>query len=145
MYYTLIAYKADSEDVCRGCSMDRFSSDFEIYTNISKDRLVDHIVRLETQELSQGEDDWEIFILFPSNVDPEEPFVELEWPQILYASQLNEALSEIHTEAVEKIAAVEAARKKTTEEAVQAKQKKRKEDEETTARATYKQLKERFE
>jgi hypothetical protein len=47
--YTLIAYKPDSADYCRGCHMASYSSDLIIYNSLDVNKIIDKMVELNSR------------------------------------------------------------------------------------------------
>jgi hypothetical protein len=61
-FYRLIAYKASSEDYCRGCLMASYSSDL-IDLILTQEELVDRIAKLQTEPRGNGESNYEFIVL----------------------------------------------------------------------------------
>jgi|SaaInlStandDraft_4_1057021.scaffolds.fasta_scaffold49648_2 hypothetical protein len=64
MNTTLIAYKPNSTDHCKGCLMESYDSDFEIHHPETLEEAADIQARLETMELGYNEEGYEITLLF---------------------------------------------------------------------------------
>jgi hypothetical protein len=65
MNYTLIAYKANSADYCRGCAMERFDSEHVILQTEEREELLNKWSDLLCQNMNRqrGEDTFDITIL----------------------------------------------------------------------------------
>ncbi len=65
MLYTLIAYKSNSSDYCRGCLMASYGSDFELWTGTEVEALADRWASLldRNRNRERGEDGFEITLL----------------------------------------------------------------------------------
>jgi hypothetical protein len=64
--FTLIAYKRDGVDTCRGCVMDSWGADFILETHFSKESLAERWAGLEWKnkhEHDRREPDYEFDIL----------------------------------------------------------------------------------
>lgn len=63
--YSLIAYKSNSVDTCRGCVMDRFDSDFELQTTTEESELVARWAQLlkRNRDRTRGEGGFDITLL----------------------------------------------------------------------------------
>jgi hypothetical protein len=61
--YTLIGYKPDSEDICRGCVMGRFGSDFIYEQGLSEGHAADLIAEIQSRKRSVGEAPWDLYLL----------------------------------------------------------------------------------
>jgi len=61
--YTLIAYKSDNTDYCRGCEMDRWSSDFQLFCTDDLDELAREYFRIKQIKIEQREAEYEITFL----------------------------------------------------------------------------------
>ena len=62
----VISYKKDYSTSCRGCVMDRYSSDFKIYHFITEDEAIEHCASLDAQtrfDQDSGEDAWEHYFV----------------------------------------------------------------------------------
>lgn len=69
MLYTLIAYKENSSDYCRGCLMDSYSSDFEAWTGAEAEELAERWAKLRdrNRNMRHGESGFD-FLLFIDGV-----------------------------------------------------------------------------
>lgn len=69
--YTLIAYKEDSTDYCRGCEMDRYGSAHEMYYGSDREVIADRYAQLldKNNNLKHGESGYEI-TLFIDGIPP---------------------------------------------------------------------------
>ena len=57
MNFTLIAYKKDLTTTCRGCEMERYHSDFRIFTDLTKEELIKEWSRImHENEVFEGGD-----------------------------------------------------------------------------------------
>lgn len=61
--FTLIAYKPDSDDYCRGCHMASYSSDCIVRMNLTPVELVQEWAKLQTLETGTGEAGYDILVL----------------------------------------------------------------------------------
>lgn len=61
--YTLIAYKRDSSDSCRGCHMASYESDHVAMVNLDRDRLIQEWGILKAREYKINESSFDISIL----------------------------------------------------------------------------------
>lgn len=64
MKYTLIAYKPDSDDYCRGCHMASYKSGHVVHYNMDHAELLKQLIKIEKEnlELQINETGWEITI-----------------------------------------------------------------------------------
>jgi hypothetical protein len=69
MLYTLIAYKENSVDTCRGCVMDAYGSAFEAWSGTEAERLAEHwaMLRERNRTMGRGESGY-AFLLFIDGV-----------------------------------------------------------------------------
>lgn len=65
MLYTLVAYKSNSSDYCRGCLMASYGSDFELWTGTELETLADRWASLldRNRKMERGEDGFEVTLL----------------------------------------------------------------------------------
>jgi hypothetical protein len=82
--FTVIAYKPDSEDYCRGCLMSSYPSDMEFICSDNKDEVVEFLAEYKKHNafLDSGEDGYEFTYLYNGSVATEteendDPFTEI--------------------------------------------------------------------
>lgn len=77
---TLLAYKSDSVDICRGCVMARYSPDFKYIGSANKELITSFLadILFANKHLDHGESGYEITFLFNGEEFPEEPGFETE-------------------------------------------------------------------
>ena len=63
--YSLIAYKHNNVDTCRGCVMDRFDSDFELRTTVNETELIEAWATLlkRNRDRERGDASYELTLL----------------------------------------------------------------------------------
>ena len=59
MNFLVVSYKPNSDDYCRGCHMASYSSAFEQNIYKTEDEVVEHIAKLDAEELDCGEEGYE--------------------------------------------------------------------------------------
>jgi hypothetical protein len=66
MIITILAYKSDSVDVCRGCVVARYSSDFKWKASMNREEIHEFLADLmfANKHLDTGESGYEITFLF---------------------------------------------------------------------------------
>lgn len=66
MIITILAYKSDSTDVCRGCTMAHYSSDFKWKSSMDRGEIEEFLAGLmfDNKHLDTGESGYEITFLF---------------------------------------------------------------------------------
>jgi hypothetical protein len=66
MIITILAYKSDSDDYCRGCVMARYSSDFQWKSSMDRGEIEEFLAGLmfANKHLDHGEAGYEITFLF---------------------------------------------------------------------------------
>jgi hypothetical protein len=71
MNYTIVAYKPNGEDTCRGCVMSTYNSDFFLETFTDPIKAAEKFIELENDpKIDKYEPDWEeIIILFNGKDD----------------------------------------------------------------------------
>ena len=69
-FFSLIAYKPNSDDFCRGCLMASYSSEFECLSNISQAELVDNLSDFMVKNASKrcGEADFKFTVFNDSGI-----------------------------------------------------------------------------
>lgn len=77
MIYTLIAYKENSVDTCRGCVMDTFNSDFAAWSGSDADLLAERWATLHARNeaMERGESGYS-FLLFIDGIPA--PYCDVE-------------------------------------------------------------------
>lgn len=80
MVVTILAYKSESEDVCRGCVVARYSADFKWIGSADRTLTTSFLadIILANKQLDHGESAYEITFLFNGEEFPEEPGFETE-------------------------------------------------------------------
>ena len=63
MNYTLILYRPDGCTVCRGCEMERWSSDLSLVTDLTESNMITTIVSAFTTPSSGGNDEAHVFTI----------------------------------------------------------------------------------
>lgn len=112
MYFTLIAYKPNSEDTCRGCLMASYSSDFILEHNLEVDALINRLAEIITYDCRPGEEGYETHYLpLPelSEIDYIEDQVADKVKQILAQRKIDKETAKLKKEEAER-------QKKTQEE-----------------------------
>lgn len=61
--YTVIAYKDESTDYCRGCVMNRYGPDLKIFISNNIEEIVEKVADYTAKELGINEDDYYYTIL----------------------------------------------------------------------------------
>jgi len=66
MTITILAYKSDSVDVCRGCVMAHYSSDFKWKSSMDRGEIEEFLAGLmfDNKHLDTGESEYDITFLF---------------------------------------------------------------------------------
>ncbi len=66
MIVTILAYKSDSTDICRGCVMTRYSSDFKFIASMDKKIVTEFLAGMlfDNMHLDTGEDGYKFTWLF---------------------------------------------------------------------------------
>jgi hypothetical protein len=62
--YTIIGYRPDGSNSCRGCVMDRWGSEFNMEHTTDRDTAIQHIAELAYANIDTETDEWEINLLF---------------------------------------------------------------------------------
>lgn len=63
MLFTLIAHKPESCDYVRGCLMANYSGDLQVYINLTREELIEKLVKYRSVELGFNESGYDIEIL----------------------------------------------------------------------------------
>lgn len=64
MNYTIVAYRPDGSNSCRGCVTDSWSSDFELRHTTDRREVVKDMAEFLYRNIDSDTDDWEITLLF---------------------------------------------------------------------------------
>lgn len=75
---TVMAYKSDSDDYCRGCHMASYSSDFKWLSNASKEETIEFIASVLSYVTDRGECSYEVTVLIDGEEYPEEDSLKEE-------------------------------------------------------------------
>ncbi len=62
----VIAYKKDYSTSCRGCTMERYGSDFQMRHFVNEDEAIEWLIGIDSQtrfEQDQGKDAWDFYII----------------------------------------------------------------------------------
>jgi len=105
VFFTLIAYRPDGADYCRGCLMEQSSSEFSLSTADSADAIAQNWARLRF-DAPQGREygDTEYTLLL--NGRPEDEDYALEHPDMMASGELRK---EVHRLTEQHLAALHAA------------------------------------
>jgi hypothetical protein len=73
MIITILAYKSDSEDVCRGCHMASYSSDFQFRSSMDRTEVAEFLAGLmfANKHLDTNEGGYEFTWLFNGEENPD--------------------------------------------------------------------------
>ncbi len=71
--YTLVAYKPNSIDTCRGCTMAEYDSDEKFARGLSRVEAVQTVAELIATESRQGEARWQVRLFAEAPVDWDVP------------------------------------------------------------------------
>ena len=135
MVVTILAYKSDSQDVCRGCVVARFSSDFKWKASADRNEMATFLAEIlfENKHCDIGESAYEITILFNGEEFPEEPGFETEELRIKMTQEA-EVIAQAKLVEEQRLKAAQAA--ETNRKATEAKEKQEREQL-VTLRAKY--------
>ncbi len=68
--YTVVAYKPDSSDTCRGCLMASYPSDCRLFVGVNRHQLIEHWAQIKAHVLDQGEVEYCVTVLSSFNGAP---------------------------------------------------------------------------
>jgi hypothetical protein len=73
MIFTILAYKPDTQDVCRGCVVARYSSDFKWKSSMDKAVMAEFLAEIQfaDKHCEHGESSYEVTFLFNGEEFPE--------------------------------------------------------------------------
>ena len=71
--YTLVAYKPNSIDTCRGCTMAEYESDERFARSIQRADAVRTVAELLAAERGQGEARWQVRLFADAQIDLDVP------------------------------------------------------------------------
>ena len=77
--YTLVGYKPNSEDTCRGCTMATFESDFHFARGLTRAEAAKTLGELWAKPRAQGEAKWDVKVFVDGPLDEDAPDYEADY------------------------------------------------------------------